>query len=380
MVLRICFARKERLSHKTERKQGVRTMKIMSNPAPKAPGGLPPVGPKDDPPKPPTVKEEYLDQADVYNSARGFGNKVSGVITGVSGHLIGNVAQLPAMVGSTYKNLWKAETIGPYAKIVGSIVALAGIPMVAAGALVATPFMGIAEAFKREDRTYDQLTKDTTGKIADRLTDGEKPPATLVGKAMRNMEQFGNKKLAPGEQPWDIPLDKIFKGALYGMEFLMVKVPVQAYKLGKKVAIATKDVAVEGAKLAKQGAIETYKFTKEYAPKLAAATFSGVTSALIAGPAGLVIGSCVGLMLAGKDIKHAFTDKDRSFASRVGGVVKTLAYIPVGPVMAGLALRDNFSRGFSEGWHGHPIESIKTTGKAVMEKAREALHGHKGSK
>jgi ATP synthase F1 gamma subunit len=49
-------------------------------------------------------------------------------------------------------------------------------------------------------------------------------------------------------------------------------------------------------------------------------------------------------------------------------------------VMAGLALRDNFSRGFSEGWNGHPIESIKTTGKAVMEKAREALHGHKGDK
>ena len=85
-------------------------------------------------------------------------------------------------------------------------------------------------------------------------------------------------------------------------------------------------------------------------------------------------------MLAAKDIKAAVTDKDRSLASRLGGIAKTLAYIPVGPVMAGLALRDNFSRGFSEGWNGHPIESIKTTGKAVMEKAREALHGHKGDK
>jgi len=200
----------------------------------------------------------------------------------------------------------------------------------------------------------------------------------VVGKAIRNMDKFGDKKLGPDEKPWDIPLDKIFKGALYGMEFLMVKVPVTAYKIGKKAVIAGKDLAVEGAKMAKQGAINTYKFTKEYAPKLAAATFSGVTSALIAGPAGLVIGTGVGLMLAAKDIKHAFTDKDISFGARVGGIAKTLAYIPVGPVMAGLALRDNFSRGFSEGWHGHPIESIKTTGKAVMEKAREALHGHKG--
>ena len=354
-------------------------MMIASNPTPKAPTGLPPAGgPKQDPPEPPPIKEEFETHADVYNVSRAIGNKVSGVLTGVTGHLVGNVGRMPAMVASTYKNLWKAETIGPYAKFVGSTVALAGIPMVAAGALIATPFMGIGEAFKRNGRSYDDLlTKDTTASIAGRITGAENEPSTLVGKAIQNMDKFGNKKLAPGETPWDIPLDKIFKGALYGMEFLMVKVPVTAYKIGKKVAIAGKDLAVEGAKMAKQGAINTYKFTKEYAPKLAAATFSGVTGALIAGPAGLVIGTGVGLMLAGKDIKRALTEKDMSFGSRVGTVAKTLAYIPVGPVMAGLALRDNFSRGFSEGWNGHPIESIKTTGKAVMEKAREALHGHK---
>ncbi len=355
-------------------------MKIASNITPKAPAGLPPVGgPQQEPPKPPSIKEEFETQADVYNGSRAIGNKVSGVLTGIGGHLVGNVAQMPGMVASTYKNLWKAETIGPYAKFVGSVVALAGIPLVAAGALVATPFMGVAEAFQKNGRSYDDLlTKDTTTSIADRLSGGKDEPATLVGKAIANMDKFGAKKLAPGETAWDIPMDKIFKGALYGMEFLMVKVPVTAYKIGKKAVIAGKDLAVEGAKLAKQGAINTGKFIKEYAPKLAAATFSGVTGALIAGPAGLVIGTGVGLMLAGKDIKAAITDKDRSFASRLGGVAKTLAYAPVGPVMAYLSLRDNFSRGFSEGWNGHPIESIKTTGKAVMENAREALHGHKG--
>jgi hypothetical protein len=356
-------------------------MKITTNLSPKPPAGLPPAqGPQDQPPQPPSLKEEFEGHADVYNGSRNIGNKVSGVLTGVSGHLIGNVAQMPAMVGSTYKNLWKAETIGPYAKTVGSIVALAGIPMVAAGALIATPFMGVAEAC-RENGAYDAiLTQDTTAAIADRLTDGKEEPATLVGMAMQNMEEFGNKKLAPGEEPWDIPLDKIFKGALYGMEFLMVKVPVTAYKIGKKVAIATKDAAVEGAKMAKTAAIETGKFIKEYAPKLAAATFSGVTSALIAGPAGLVIGTGVGLMLAGKDIKKAVTDPEMSIGARVGTVAKTLAYIPVGPVMAGIALRDNFARGFGEGWDGHPVEAIKTTGKAVMAQAKEALQGHKGEK
>ena len=348
-------------------------MKIMSNPAPK-----PPQLPQGEPPKPPTIKEEYSDQAELYSVSRSIGNKVSGAFTGVAGHLVGNVAQLPSMVGSTYSNLWRAETIGPYAKFVGSIVALAGIPMVAAGALIATPFMGVAEAF--QDEQNGPLVQDTTASVADRITSAEGGPRTLVGKAIENMKEFGDKKLAPGEEPWDIPLDKIFKGALDGLEFLMVKVPVAAYKLGKKAAIATKDAAIEGAKLAKKGAIETAKFAREYAPKLAAATFSGVTSALIAGPAGLVIGSAVGLMLAGKDIKAALTDKDRSLASRLGGIAKTLAYIPVGPVMAGIALRDNFARSFVEGWEGHPVEAIKTTGRAVMEQARQAVHGNKGDK
>ena len=356
-------------------------MYIMSPPAPKLPNGLPPVGgPQGEPPKPPSIKEEYEDQADVYNGSRAIGNKVSGALTGVVGHLAGNVGLMLPMVASSYSNLWKAETIGPYAKFVGSIVALAGIPMVAAGALIASPFMGIAEAFGDNDEGNGPLTQDTTASIAGRITSAADGPDTLVGKAIRNMDQFGNKKLAPGEEPWDIPLDKIFKGALDGMEFLMVKVPVKAYKLGKKAVIAGKDLAVEGAKLAKEEAIAAAKFTKEYAPKLAAATFSGVTSALIAGPAGLVIGMGVGAALAYRDIKAAVTDKDRSFASRLGGIAKTLAYIPVGPVMAGLALRDNFSRGFSEGWNGHPIESIKITAHAVIDKAREALHAHKGEK
>lgn len=351
-------------------------MMIASNPMSKSPTATLPAPETS---KPPSIKEEFEVHADVYNGSRAIGNKVSGVLTGITGHLVGNLAQTPAMIGSTYKNLWKAETIGPYAKTVGSMVALAGIPMVAAGALLATPFMGAAEAFHRNDRSYDDLlTKDTTASIADRLTDGKKEPATLVGKAIQNMEKFGNKKLAEGEEPWDIPLDKIFKGALDSLEFLMVKVPVTAYKFGKRAAIATKDAAVEGAKMAKTAAVESAKFAQEYAPKLAAATFSGVTSALIAGPAGLVIGSAVGAMLAGKDVKKAFTDPELSLGGRVGTIAKTLAYIPVGPVMAGIALRDNFSRGFSEGWDGQPIEAIKTTGKAVMAQAKEALQGHKG--
>lgn len=351
-------------------------MILSSNLAPKAL----PVASENKPVVPHTRNEAYEVQADVYNASRAVGNKVSGVLTGVLGHTVGNVAQLPSMVGSTYKNLWKAETIGPYAKYIGSVVALAGIPLVGAGALVASPFMGIAEAFQRNGKSYDDiLTKDTTPVIAGRITNAQSEPATLVGKAIQNMNEFGNKKLAPGEKPWDVPLDKIFKGALDGMEFLMVKVPVTVYKVGKHAVIAGKDLAVEGARLAKKGVVNGAKFVKEYGPKLAAAAFSGVTSALIAGPAGLVIGTCVGLALAGKDIKAAITDKDRTFGSRVGGVAKTLAYIPVGPVMAGLALKDNFARGFSEGWNGHPLDSIHTTGKAVIDKAKEALHGHKGA-
>lgn len=320
----------------------------------------------------PHVRESHRDQLDVYNASRKAGNAVSGVVTGIAGHVGGNLGLLLPTVGETYRNLWRAETIGPYAKFVGSIVALAGIPMVAAGALLASPFQGIAEAFKGE-ATYP-LIEDSSVDIAHRLTGNAERPATLLGKAIENMREFGDKKLAPGQQPWDIPVNKIFKGALDGLEFLMVKVPVQAAKLAKKGVILAKDGVVAGAKAVKKGAIETAKFTREYAPKLAGATLAGVTSALIAGPAGLLIGAGISVVLAARDIKHALTDSDRSLGSRVGGVAKTLAYIPVGPVMAGLAIKENFGRSFAEGWDGHPIEAIKTTGRAVIEKAKEALH------
>lgn len=314
------------------------------------------------------VKEDYQAQADTYDISRQAGNKVSSAVIGVTGHLTGNAGLLLPTVGETYKNLWKAETIGPYAKAVGSVVALAGIPMVAGAALVASPFMGIAEAFKSNNTGTDSvLVEDTTARVAQRITSSEDGPDTLLGKAIGQMREFGDKKLEPGEEPWDIPLNKIFKGALTGLNFLMVKVPVKTAQIMKKAA-------VEGAKATKKAAVSTGRFVKEYAPKLAGAAVAGVTSAVIAGPAGLVIGAGVGLALAARDIKDAFTEPDRSIGSRVGGVAKTLAYIPVGPVMAGISVKENFGRSFAEGWNGHPVEAIKTTGKAVMANAREALN------
>ena len=317
-------------------------------------------------------KQDFETQADTYDISRNVGNKVSSAIIGLTGHVSGNAGLILPTVGETYKNLWKAETIGPYAKAVGSMVALAGIPMVVTGALVASPFMGLSEAFKQSDEVdYSPLVKDTTAEVADRITSKEDGPDTLLGKAIGQMREFGDKKLAPGEEPWDIPLNKIFKGALSGLNFLMVKVPVTTAKLMKKAA-------VEGAKATKKAAVSTGQFVKEYGPRLAGATLAGVTSTIIAGPAGLVIGAGVGMALAGRDIKNAFTDKDRSIGSRVGGVAKTLAYIPVGPVMAGISVKENFSRSFSEGWNGRPVEAIKTTGKAVIANAKEALNPTKG--
>lgn len=318
------------------------------------------------------VKDEFQAQADVYNLSRGVGNRVSEAVTGVIGHVGGNIGLVPSTITETYRNLWRAETIGKYAKSVGSIVALAGIPMVAAGALIASPFMGVAESFRGPDQSQSEapIVSGDTSRVAENLTSGEGKPRTVLGKAIKNMQEFGDKKLAPGEEPWDIPLDKIFKGALDGLNFLMVKVPVQ---VGKAVWKGTKATYKAG----KTAAVETAKFAKTYGPKLAMATAAGLTSTLIAGPAGLAIGVGVSAVLAGRDIKRAFTDEDRSLASRVGGVAKTLAYVPVGPVMAGIAMKENFGRSFAEGWDGKPVEAIKTTAKAVMAQAKEALESHK---
>lgn len=318
------------------------------------------------------VKDEFSTQAEIYNGSRNAGNKVSEAVTGLIGHVGGNVGLVLPTIGETYRNLWRAETIGPYAKSIGSIVALAGIPLVAGGALVASPFMGVAEAFKDDDYSYDRkpLTDGSTADVAKRITSSEDGPDTLLGKAIVNMQEFGDKKLAPGEEPWDIPVDKIFKGALEGLNFLMVKVPVQ---VGKALWKGTKATYRAG----KTAAVESAKAVKKYGPKLAMAAAAGITSTLIAGPAGLAIGVGVSAVMALRDIKNAITDKDRSLGSRVGGVAKTLAYIPVGPVMAGMSVKENFGRSFQEGWDGKPMEAIKTTGKAVIAKAKEALKGQK---
>jgi hypothetical protein len=316
------------------------------------------------------VKDEFETQADIYNASRNAGNQVSEAFTGVLGHVGGNVGLVLPTIGSTYSNLWKAETIGPYAKTVGSIVALAGIPLVAGGALIASPFMGVAEAFKDDDYSNAPLVDNSTADVSKRITSAEDGPDTLLGKAIENMQEFGDKKLPPGEEPWDIPLNKIFKGALEGLNFLMVKVPVQVGKALYRGGKAT-------YKAGKTAVIKSAKAVKTYGPKLAMAAAAGITSTLIAGPAGLVIGVGISAVMAARDVKDAIFDKDRSFGSRVGGVAKTLAYIPVGPVMAGMSVKENFGRSFSEGWNGEPVQAIKTTGKAVIEKAKEALRGRK---
>jgi hypothetical protein len=316
------------------------------------------------------VKDDFSTQADIYNASRNVGNQVSEAFTGVVGHVSGNVGLVLPTVGETYRNLWRAETIGPYAKTVGSIVALAGIPLVAGGALIASPFLGVAEAFKDDNYSSDPLVNNTTADVSKRITSNEDGSNILLGKAIENMQEFGDKKLAPGEEPWDIPINKIFKGALEGLNFLMVKVPVQVgkaiYRGGKATYKAGKTAAVESAKA-----------VKKYGPKLAMAAAAGVTSTLIAGPAGLAIGVGISAVMAARDVKDAIFDKDRSFGSRVGGIAQTLAYIPVGPVMAGMSVKENFGRSFAEGWEGKPIEAIKTTGKAVIEKAKEALKGQR---
>lgn len=312
------------------------------------------------------IKDGYADQASIHNGSREIGNTVSKAFTGVVGHLGGNLALVPKTVVSTYQNLWKAETIGKYAKTVGSVVALAGIPLVAAGAILSSPLYGIGEARKGGETQQGPLVSGSTADVADRISSKEDGPDTLMGKAIQNMEEFGNKKLKPGEEPWDIPIDKIGKWALDKMEFLMVKVPVQAYKIGKA---ATKAAYRAGKTAVK----ETYKFGKTYLPKLAGAAVAGVTSALIAGPAGLAMGVVLSAAMMARDIKDAVVELNP------GKALKSLAYLPVGPVMAGISVKENFGRSFVEGWEGKPLQAIKTTGKAVIANAKE-IWENKGKK
>ena len=177
----------------------------------------PPQGtpPQDTPPPqgPSTMVDKIIDKT--YLTANFTASTLSGGVAGLGAYAR---AAAPATLKSTaslYKNLWKAETIGPNLKILGSLVAA---PLMLAGGVLGLPVSLIAGMYQGGDEVDSSKPRQFT--IAQATKEGygqTKAGWESVSKsAIEAFEEMGTEKLAEGEKPLDIPIIKSLKTLAIG--------------------------------------------------------------------------------------------------------------------------------------------------------------------
>lgn len=270
------------------------------------------------PPPPPRkeleVKPELDKIADRYNTSRTVGNYTSGLLLGAAKETLTTTLQAPRLAWEITENLWQAETIGPNLKILGTLAAVpAAVLSIPCG-----PFYGayqgvsaVADARHNLDGVRPPLKKDTATDYARSVTTQlgpeDKEPKTMTGKWIQSLEELGDRKLAEGEKPHDVPL------------------------LSPAFSIV-----------------------------------GGVVSGALSGVAGLVIGLVAGSLTCGKEMLHAVTDKDKTFGARAGQFLAAPLNVVAMPLALGWnGLKEAAPRGFVDGWKHGPIKPVIDTGKAI---------------
>lgn len=250
------------------------------------------------------VKPELDTIADRFNVSRSVGDYVSSTLLGAAKESIATVAQSPILAGSIIKNLWKAETIGPNLKVIGTLAAVPG----AALSLVGGPFYGaykgisaVHDSHRKADREGAVLTNKATGDYAASVFN--KPEnneaRTMTGGFIKDLKEFGNRKLGEGEKPTDVPL------------------------LSPLFAVA-----------------------------------GSAVSGTIGGVAGLVIGLTAGSITMVKEMGGAFTDENKSVGARIEKFVASPLNLVVGPALGWKGLKEGVVRGASDGWEHGPVRPV----------------------
>lgn len=224
---------------------------VSASPAP------PPAKPAD-----PTLVERIVDKTVL--SANYMASGLSGGIGGVGAF---GRSVLPSTLGTTaaaFSNLWKAETIGPNLKIIGSAFVLPVVGVVAAIAapvsLVAGIVFGVGEVDSSKPREFTVGEAGVQGYGKTR-TGWEKATASLK----EGLQELGNENLAPGEKPFDIPLIKTVKtiavgvaaAAVGGVAGAVCAVVSAGRQIGGGVvkAFADKNLNIPGKLIAAAGAV-----------------------------------------------------------------------------------------------------------------------------
>lgn len=142
----------------------------------------------------------------------------SGLAGGVGGLGAYGRSVLGTTAGTTvsaWTNLWKAETIGPNLKILGSMAAL---PALAVAAVVALPVSLGAGIYHGGDQVDSSKPRELT--VGQGAVQGYGKTREGWEKAAAGMkeslEHLGTEKLQPGEKPLDIPIIKLGKTLAVG--------------------------------------------------------------------------------------------------------------------------------------------------------------------
>ena len=160
-----------------------------------------------------TMAEKIVDSTIL--SANYLGSSLSGGVGGLGAYTSTVLQAAAGDAASMVGNLWKAETIGPNLKVLGT---LAAVPVVAVGAAVALPVCAVAGLVHGA-----------------RAVDGSRPRELTIGAGavqgfqktrhsfqefaannVRELGEFGSRKLKEGEKPFDIPLLKTAKTLAMG--------------------------------------------------------------------------------------------------------------------------------------------------------------------
>ncbi len=160
-----------------------------------------------------TMVEKIVDKTIL--STNYLGSTLSGGIGGLGAYASTAVQGAVGTTATAVTNLWKAETIGPNLKILGTLVAA---PVVAAGAVVALPVCAVA-GMVHGARSVDssQPRELTIGQAA--VKGFEKTRSSFqdfVAETKQELKEMGSRKLEEGEKPFDIPLIKTAKTLAMG--------------------------------------------------------------------------------------------------------------------------------------------------------------------
>ncbi|MBN9416683.1 hypothetical protein ABS71_00130 [bacterium SCN 62-11] len=174
-----------------------------------------PDGPGGQPPQLPTkLVDKIIDKT--YLTANFTASTLSGGVAGLGAYARSAAPATLKATGSLYKNLWKAETIGPNLKIIGSVVAA---PLMLAGAAIGLPVSLAVGMYQGGDEVQSSKPRQFTISAATRegYTQTKSGWESLTKSAIESFNDMGSEKLAAGEKPVDIPIIKSVKALAIGV-------------------------------------------------------------------------------------------------------------------------------------------------------------------